>query len=375
MSVCIECGREDISPNKKVCTDCKNDIGRALEQYTSGKEHSNSSVDSVSDGLAKASISNNNNNVSSDECGLCGWGQTSQMCTSCEQKLISHEEKMPCNGGDCEESNVDLISKFDSIEKSMDEMLFQDPPPKEDCPICLLPMPYYSGLCGVSKVYMPCCGKTLCEGCSTAEDNEIENGNLKPLCSFCRVPLPPIYHANKEYLKRLKKRVKLNDAEAFYVLGCSYRDGDMGLSQDFNKAFELLNQSAELGSVSAHHSLALAYLCGENTSGHYLGLSQDVEKSTHHTLLAAIGGHEAARHVLGCTEKQLNNDVDQAVKHWIISARSGYDESLKKIGEGYKAGHVTKDEYASTLRSSVCGWDEKYRKDKSCRGLMYKRSF
>jgi hypothetical protein len=39
------------------------------------------------------------------------------------------------------------------------------------------------------------------------------------------------------------------------------------------------------------------------------------------------------------------------MKHYMIAARGGLDNSLKKVGEGYKAGHVTKDEYARTLRA------------------------
>ena len=37
--------------------------------------------------------------------------------------------------------------KKDSLDKMAisDDKLFQDPPPKEDCPICTLPMPFASG--------------------------------------------------------------------------------------------------------------------------------------------------------------------------------------------------------------------------------------
>ena len=35
----------------------------------------------------------------------------------------------------------------------------------------------------------------------------------------------------------------------------------------------------------------------------------------------------------------------------MIAARSGYDGALKGVGEGYKGGFVTKDEYTSTLRA------------------------
>ena len=277
------------------------------EAFATDISYNTTIVDTLSTYISKVSLSNNN--IGGDLLSSAGSvGSDGGREVNCIKKDTSYYEQK--------------VDTFDSV-------LFRDPPQKEECSICMLPMPYLSGLCGVRKVYMPCCGKFICYGCSMAEDNEIENGNLKPFCSFCRVPMPFSFdksnrnHANKEQLKRLKKRMELNDAEAFYVLGCAYRDGDVGLSQDMNKAFELLNQSAELGSISAHYSLALSYLIGEGDSCHYLGLSEDFEKSMHHTLLAAIGGHEVARLILGNTEKQLNNKVDRAVKHWTISARSG----------------------------------------------------
>ena len=108
---------------------------------------------------------------------------------------------------------------------------------------------------------------------------------------------------------------------------------------------------------SAHYSLALAHLIGKGASCHYLDLNEDLEKSIHHTLLAAIGGHEAARYALGWYEEQSDN-IDRAMKHYLIAAGSGYDKSLKKVGEGYKDGHVSKDEYANTLRAYQVSVDE-----------------
>ena len=75
-----------------------------------------------------------------------------------------------------------------------------------------------------------------------------------------------------------------------------------------------------------------------------------MNKVIHHWKLAAIGGHEAARYNLGVVT--CNNEL--SMRHFIIAARSGYDIALKKVGEGYKAGHVTKDEYANALRA--CLW-------------------
>ena len=42
-----------------------------------------------------------------------------------------------------------------------DDKLFADPPPNEDCPICMLPI----AACGVTTSYQSCCSKILCGGC------------------------------------------------------------------------------------------------------------------------------------------------------------------------------------------------------------------
>jgi len=226
-----------------------------------------------------------------------------------------------------------------------DEKLFQDPPPKEDCLICMLPMPFANGACGVGKAYMACCGKTMCSGCMIAEKDEMKEGNLKKWCSLCRVPLPG---SDEEFVKRLKKRMKLNDKEAFNYLGQAYRDGSEGLTKNLSKALELYNQAAELGSCNAHALIAGAYMRGD-------GVEQDKEKGIQHLKhAAAIGGHEMARYALG----MMASDRRIAMRHHMIAAKSGHKDALKKVGEGYKAGHLTKEDYASTLRAHQVSVDE-----------------
>jgi len=302
-------------------------------------------------------MSSSSSSVDKGECGLCGWGQTSKLCISCAQKIEQANADIS-NGLDSHNSSgidtvLDSLGRIDLSNDDIEKMrisknkLFADPPPKEDCPICMLPMPHASSGCGVTMVYMPCCGKMLCHGCLSAAAKEIENGNMKEWCAFCRLPLP---NTNKELMKRIKKRLKLNDALAFLDLGMQYRDGYMGLPQNMNKALELWNRSAELGSCNAHACLATAYYHGES-------VEEDKEKGIQHWMLAAIGGHEHARHNLGIMEGNKGN-ISQAMKHFMIAARCGYDDSLKKIGEGYKAGYFTKEEYAATLRAYQVSIDE-----------------
>ena len=144
--------------------------------------------------------------------------------------------------------------------------------------------------------------------------------------------------------------MELNDPDAFYGLGCEYRDGDLGLPQDMSKALELWNKAAELGSISAHHALGVAY-------DNWDRVEVDNKKVIHHWQIAAIGGHEMARYQLGGTEYNDGN-MSLAMKHFKIGARSGEGNSLKMVGEGFKTGHVTKEDYASTLRAYQVSIDE-----------------
>ena len=126
--------------------------------------------------------------------------------------------------------------------------------------------------------------------------------------------------------------------------------GLLGLSQDMNKAIELWNQAVELGSINAHYNIAMGYYYGG-------GVEEDKKKAIHHFKLAAMGGHEVARVHLGFIEEQSDN-IDRAMKHFMIAARAGFDKSLKMVGEGYKNGHVSKEDYAATLRAYQVSADE-----------------
>lgn len=173
-------------------------------------------------------------------------------------------------------------------------------------------------------------------------------GNLKDWCEFCRVPL---HSSDEEYRERLEKRIKLGDAEAFNQLGHKYYWGDdKGLPTDKKKAYESWNTAAGLESTRARHSIANSYYKGE-------GVEKDMNKALHHYKLAAIGGHESARYVVGMIEGSRGN-INSAMKHHMIAAKSGYDDSLKMVGEGYKAGHVMKNDYASTLCTYQSSRDE-----------------
>ena len=145
------------------------------------------------------------------KCAACGkGGDNLKVCTSCEQvsycnakcrKAHRSKHKKECRQytAKTREKNASVRAEVDAISEKLcsieitDEELFADPPPKEDCDICFLPMPCGgTKACGVSTVYQVCCGKTLCHGCMRAADVEMKKGTMKPYCPFCRVPLPNV---------------------------------------------------------------------------------------------------------------------------------------------------------------------------------------
>ena len=52
------------------------------------------------------------------------------------------------------------------------------------------------------------------------------------------------------------------------------------------------------------------------------------------------------------------DNMDQAMKHFMIAACAGDDESLKEIQEGYMNGHVAKEDFAKALRAHKDAVDE-----------------
>jgi TPR repeat protein len=81
------------------------------------------------------------------------------------------------------------------------------------------------------------------------------------------------------------------------------------------------------------------------------GVERDEGKAVYHWEKAAIGGHPDARHNLGCYEERHGNTAERAVKHFIISAKLGYDNSMKSLWGHYSLGNITKEDLDTTLRA------------------------
>jgi hypothetical protein len=237
-----------------------------------------------------------------------------------------------------------------------DEALFKDPPAKEDCPICFLPMPFRL-ICCVSLPpatilsvpiydyamahemlttetaleYFPCCGKTICRGC---DYSFCKSGN-EERCPFCNADR--CSKTDEQQVEEIRKRVDANDAASTYVLANSYYNGFNGFQQDHTKAIELYARAAELGFSEAHSHLGIMYYEGG-----------DLKKAKIHLEAAAMAGHEAARLNIGSLDYNSGN-MERAVKHWTIAASAGYHAAMHELRKLFEKGAVSRETIDSIL--------------------------
>ena len=295
---------------------------------------------------------NNRDDATTQCCADCGeeGGISLKACTSC--KLVRY-----CNVK-CQKKHWSKHKKKckQRAAELHDEALFKDPPAKEDCPICFLPMPLLLISCmslppaTISSVpiadfaeanaelaskateeFYSCCGKSICGGCIYSC---IKSGN-SGICPFCNAET--MRKTVEERVDELMKRVEANDAGAIYLLGNYYYRGDSGLLQDRVRAIELWKQAADLGLNKAHYQLGCIYYKGG-----------DLKKEKFHCEAAAMAGDEQARLNLGTMEAQSGN-IGPAVKHWTIAASCGNYKAMQNLLIAFNQGSTSRATIDSTL--------------------------
>ena len=206
----------------------------------------------LSGALSTLNINESNNNEEKDAttndtdintiailCAACGkeGGDNMNTCNKCD--LVQY-----CNAA-CKKKHKSKHKK--KCERRAAELfvekLFEEPPPPEECPICMQPPPLYDNNTGTT--FHPCCGKHICNGCEYA----MAESGAKRLCAYCRTPYAK---SDKEEIKRLKKLMEKGNAYAFYMLAGSYAQGSMGMPQHLAKANELYLKAGELGCAGAY---------------------------------------------------------------------------------------------------------------------------
>ena len=285
------------------------------------------------------------------DCGVAG-GVSLKACTSC--KLVKY-----CNVN-CQKNHWAKHKKACKrrAAKLRDEALFKDPPPKEDCPICFVPMPasllscmslpdasitsvpiYDFTITNVElakvdlELYYSCCGKSICGGCVYSSTPSPGNPYR---CPFCNAETES-NGSDEDDVNRMMKRVEAKDAGAMFALGNWYYNGRDGLQQDRAKGMELLTRAAELGSSKAHTFICNNYRHGGN-----------MKKAKFHYEAAAMLGCEAARCNIGSLEGIYGN-IERALKHLKIAASAGNYLAMNNLLTSFEQGQFSRAEMDSTL--------------------------
>ena len=262
-------------------------------------------------------------------CALCGVAEVDDTklkeCDGCDLVRYCSDECQQDHGPEHEEA----CKKRAAVLR--DEILFRKPESNHpgDCLICCLPIPIGNNEC----VQYSCCSKVICNGCSYA--SQVRQERVGPTCPFCRHALP---RTREEVDRNNSKRAEANDPFAMRKLGeTRYHEGD------YEGAFIYWTKASELGEAMSHYNLSILYKKGE-------GVETDEKKEVHHLEEAAIAGYPQARNELAFREGKMKR-FDRAVKHWMINANLGHDESLKALKSFYKFGYVSKDDFAAALRA------------------------
>ena len=322
-------------------------------------------------------------NAGCAECGEEG-GVSLKACKSCMQVKYCNAEcqrnHWPKHKKQCKQRAAEL----------RDEALFKDPPPKEDCPICFLPMPVKL-ICCVSlppatissvpindyaeanedlagedmELYYSCCGKSICQGCLYS--HHVSGDNNK--CPFCNSNAAK---TEEELVAEMMKRVAANDAASINLLAHHYHRGQLGVQQDHAKAMELYTRAADLGCSKAHQHMADSYHEGgaHNELGNIYYEGGDMKKAKFHFKAAAMAGNEVARYNLGCLEAESGN-IERAIKHWAIAASAGYHKAMFQLKIGFENGYVSRESIDSTLAAynSSCAEMRSEARDSSIRAI------
>ena len=242
----------------------------------------------------------------------------------------------------------------DTNNPKEDPDLWKPHPPKEECPVCLVPLP----LKNAQSIYWSCCGKMICNACREEHKRALNVTNKKrdkkkqpPLeftCPFCRSPL----HKNdSELISRYEERIGKDDTRAMVQLGKMLRGDRADGKKDEAKAFELFHRAADLGSAEAVGQLGTWALNGCSDS------IPDRTKTKEYFEKAAVRGDVLFRATLASLLAEEEN-YDLAIKHWHLAAAAGAVLSMKSLWQCFSKGKLSKPDLEKALRAHKAALDE-----------------
>ena len=285
--------------------------------------------------------------------------QADELCASCGKAAVDDVKLKICTACklvkycsvECQKNHRPQHKKAckKRAAEIRDDALFTQPAISHlgECPICFLPLPLDV------QTLMPCCSKSICDGCLFANVMSNITDKIKAgSCMLCREQ--PTWSKN-DYTERVKKRAEANDPVAIRRMG-----GERFSEGDYDSAFEYLTKAAELGDIESHFLIGNMYhgVKHEFESMHKKGegVEKDEKKAVYYYEKAAIGGHPDARHNLAVID-QGNGNYERAVKHLVIAAKLGSDKSLDMVKAFHRYGKASKEDFEAALRGHQAAVD------------------
>lgn len=258
-------------------------------------------------------------------------------------------------------ASLELEARLENLlntaqKETKDIDLFGSIPEKEECPICLIPLPINKDeIC-----FMLCCAKFICQGCSYKEvltgiNNGLSEHALlnEQKCALCRQVMK-----GKNIMKQRKKLIKKNNANAYIQMACLYRDGEEGLIQSYTRSLEMSIKAAELDHVEAFVMIGWYYEEG-------IVVEEDTSKALEYYEVAAKKGSVLGHLELSRFYEEMGPMGDmQRVDHLKVVAKAGDQESMDNLMKAYKDNLLSKEELTQTLREFQISNDKMKSKDR-----------
>mmetsp|Transcript_38821 Transcript_38821/g.68182 ORF Transcript_38821/g.68182 Transcript_38821/m.68182 type:complete len:280 (+) Transcript_38821:81-920(+) len=227
-------------------------------------------------------------------------------------------------------------------------------PPREDCPLCLLPFPHEEH---EQQVYFSCCGSAICGGCNIHQfivtgksvSNKDEFHKVFDKCPFCRLEI-----VKKTTFENQMKLANAGRHRAMYNIAGYYLNGKKGLQKDSNEALKWYHLAMDAGNPDSAMALAVMFMIGQ-------GVRQDYNKTVYYFQKASdLGMPEGFAYL--AVHHMTEGEVEEGYMNFRRAAMCGSSEGqgsvFKALREGFMDGCITKDEYAFTLRANQAARDE-----------------
>jgi len=261
--------------------------------------------------------------------------------------------------------SLELEARLDTLlataqAETADIDLFAPIAEREECPICLIPLPVKDN----EIVFKLCCGKTICNGC--AFKHMMTDINKKGpshtwddyKCAFC------CQVKGTNTIKAMKKLMKKNNPKAFMQMANAHVSGNDIIQSD-TKSLEMRICAAELGLANAFDHIGYSYEEG-------IVVEQDYSKALEFYEIGAKKSSVQAHRFLARFHVRNGND-QIGIKHLKIAASAGDKQSMNMLMIYYKDDLLSKEELAQTLRAFQTSNDAMKSKDRDEAKAMFDR--